>query len=104
MEVTNESKQRWQAYFEKHITQQSLNNEYFTDFDQVLAEFDDVIEKAMFFSIDSEFTGMYTDKTSPYESPSELYKKITAATDEYIIVQLGITAFQQSECLWIELN
>lgn len=66
-----------------------------TDFRTILNEFDDVIDKASFFSIDAEFTGLNNERTCPFNTPSELYKKICSGTDEYIIVQLGITAFRQ---------
>lgn len=58
-------------------------------------EFDDVIEKANFFSIDAEFTGLSNERTCPFSTPSEFYKKICSGTNDYIIVQLGITAFRQ---------
>lgn len=66
------------------------------DFKDVLEEFDEVIKNASFFSIDSEFTGMNNERSCPYSTPAELYKQICAVTDEYIIVQLGITAFRVS--------
>lgn len=68
----------------------------YLDFKKVLVEFDDVIESASFFAIDSEFTGLNTERTSPFNSPSEFYKKICAGTEDYIIIQLGITAFRLS--------
>lgn len=60
----------------------------------MLDEFDKVIDEATFFSIDSEFTGLYAERTTPFMTPNEFYKKLHAGTDEYIIVQLGITAFR----------
>lgn len=65
------------------------------DFREILNEFDDVIEKASFFSIDAEFTGLNNERTCPFNTPSELYKKICNGTNDYIIIQLGITAFRQ---------
>lgn len=64
-----------------------------TDFREVLDEFDSVIESAAFFSIDCEFTGLFTERTPPFTTPNEFYKKLYAGTDEYVIVQMGITAF-----------
>ncbi|XP_031620480.1 poly(A)-specific ribonuclease PARN-like isoform X2 [Contarinia nasturtii] len=64
---------------------------------EILDEFDDVIEKTAFFSIDSEFTGLLNERTVPFATPSEFYKKLHTGTDDYIIVQLGITAFYVSD-------
>lgn len=63
----------------------------------MLNEFDDVIKNASFFSIDSEFTGLNTDRNVPYETPSDFYKRLCASSNEYIIIQLGITAFRICE-------
>lgn len=62
----------------------------------MLNEFDEVIKTAAFFSIDSEFTGLNTDRNVPYESPSSFYKRLCTSSNEYIIIQLGITAFRLS--------
>ncbi|XP_055310617.1 poly(A)-specific ribonuclease PARN-like isoform X2 [Sitodiplosis mosellana] len=67
------------------------------NFKEILDEFNEVIEKAAFFSIDSEFTGLYNERTLPFATPSEFYKKLHGGTDDYIIIQLGITAFYISE-------
>lgn len=67
------------------------------DFKEILEEFDEVIEKAAFFSIDSEFTGLFSERTLPFQTPSEFYKKLHGGTDDFIIIQLGITAFYLSE-------
>lgn len=72
-------------------------NLFFTDFKEILHEFDEVIEKAAFFSIDSEFTGLLSERTIPFGSPSEFYKKLHAGTNGFIIVQIGITAFYVSD-------
>lgn len=69
----------------------------FADFKEILNEFDEVIEKAAFFSIDSEFTGLFSERTLPFATPSEFYKKLHGGTDDFIIVQLGITAFYISD-------
>lgn len=66
----------------------------YSDFKEILEDFDKVIESATFFSIDSEFTGLFSERTVPFCSPSEFYQKLHPGTAEYIIVQLGITAFQ----------
>lgn len=66
---------------------------FLTDFEEILNEFDEVIETAAFFSIDSEFTGLFSERTMPFSTPSEFYKKLHGGTDDFIIVQLGITAF-----------
>lgn len=66
----------------------------YLDFKEILEDFDRLYESATFFSIDSEFTGLFSERTVPFCSPSEFYKKLYQGTDEYIIVQLGITAFQ----------
>lgn len=60
----------------------------------MLDEFDEVIDEATFFSIDSEFTGLFSERTPPFMTPNEFYKKLHAGTDDYIIVQLGLTAFR----------
>lgn len=70
---------------------------FLVDFEEILNEFDSVIEKAAFFSIDSEFTGLFSERTMPFSTPSEFYKKLHGGTDDFIIVQLGITAFCLSE-------
>lgn len=67
------------------------------DFEEILNEFDNVIETAAFFSIDSEFTGLFSERTMPFSTPSEFYRKLHGGTDDFIIVQLGITAFSLSE-------
>lgn len=68
----------------------------FTDFKENLDEFNEIIESASFFSVDSEFTGLFNERTPPFVSPSEFYQKLHQGTDDFIIVQLGITAFRLS--------
>lgn len=75
----------------------------YLDFKEILEDFDKVIESATFFSIDSEFTGLFSERTVPFCSPSEFYKKLHQGTDEYIIVQLGITAFQIDNGMAMEI-
>lgn len=60
----------------------------------MLEEFDEVIKEATFFSIDSEFTGLFSERTPPFITPNDFYQKLQSGTDDYSIVQLGITAFR----------
>lgn len=60
----------------------------FIDFKEVYDEFEEVIQSAAFFSIDSEFTGLFSERTLPFSTPSEFYKKLHAGTDDFIIIQV----------------
>lgn len=75
-------------------TRNSQTCKSFADFKEILAEFDEVIAAANFFSIDSEFTGMLSERIQPYTTLPEYYQKVRTTTEEYVIVQFGITAFR----------
>lgn len=54
----------------------------------------DAIERAQFFAIDTEFTGLTcNDGSTPYDTPADYFAKMQTNTDGYIIVQFGLTAF-----------
>lgn len=64
------------------------------DFKEKLPEFREIIDKASFFAIDGEFTGIsHENSISQYDSPAEYYQKIVSNTSGYILIQFGITAF-----------
>lgn len=66
-----------------------------SDFRDKFPEFQQVVDDASFFAIDTEFTGLaYDNSITPYDSPAEFYKKTKEASSGYIVVQFGITAFR----------
>lgn len=68
------------------------------DFQEKLPELEQAVKDASFFSIDAEFTGLWSENNiTQFDTPAEYYKKTAEYTKGYIIIQFGITAFRASQ-------
>ncbi|KXJ67919.1 hypothetical protein RP20_CCG007690 [Aedes albopictus] len=53
------------------------------------------IREASFFAIDTEFTGLTSDRNvMPFDTPEEVYLKTIENSAHFVIIQLGLCAFQ----------
>lgn len=53
------------------------------------------MDKAAFFAIDAEFTGICHEKNiTNFDTLPEFYKKTVATIDGFITIQIGLTAFR----------
>ena len=58
----------------------------------------DSIEKADFFSIDAEFTGLINGKdVSVFDSPEDYYIRSMNGSCEFLLIQFGLSAFYWDE-------
>ncbi|XP_068085004.1 pre-piRNA 3'-exonuclease trimmer [Anabrus simplex] len=68
-------------------------------FDEKYPEVEGVLQKAAFIAIDNEFTGLVSNserKLSLFDAGSERYSLAKANIEEFIAIQVGITAFNYS--------
>lgn len=60
----------------------------------MLPDLEKTVADADFFSIDTEFTGLLRyNSINQYSSPSEYYNSVNEQTNEFIVIQFGLTAF-----------
>ncbi|XP_058464193.1 poly(A)-specific ribonuclease PARN-like isoform X2 [Malaya genurostris] len=53
------------------------------------------IQEAHFFAIDTEFTGLTSERNIfPFDTPEEVYLKTIENSSDFVIIQLGLCAFQ----------
>ncbi|XP_065086285.1 poly(A)-specific ribonuclease PARN-like [Ochlerotatus camptorhynchus] len=65
------------------------------NFIQQLPSIRQAIREANFFAIDGEFTGLTSDRNVlPFDTPEEVYLKTIENSANFIIIQLGLCAFQ----------
>lgn len=58
----------------------------------------DSIEKADFFSIDAEFTGLINGRdVSVFDSPEDYYIRIMNGSCDFLLIQFGLSAFYWDE-------
>lgn len=69
----------------------------FLDFRQFLPEIRESIANAAFFVIDGEFTGVSADNINPYDTPEDYYLKVNRTTQDFLLIQLGLTIFRVDE-------
>ncbi|KAG5676598.1 hypothetical protein PVAND_006421 [Polypedilum vanderplanki] len=66
------------------------------NFKDCLVEITKDIEEAHFISIDTEFTGLTSERNIlPFDTSEEYYEKLFRSTKGFIIVQLGISLFKK---------
>lgn len=64
------------------------------NFQDVLAELENVIENATFLSIDGEFTGLNSGPDAgPFDTPAQYYGKLRAGSMDFLLVQFGLSVF-----------
>ncbi|XP_058798112.1 poly(A)-specific ribonuclease PARN-like isoform X2 [Phymastichus coffea] len=65
-----------------------------TNFQNVLAELDDVLQKATFLAIDGEFTGLNSGPdANAYDTPAQYYTKLRSGSMDFLLVQFGLATF-----------
>lgn len=65
------------------------------NFIEQLPSIQKAIQEANFFAIDGEFTGLTSDKNVlPFDTPEEVYLKTIVNSANFVIIQLGLCAFQ----------
>ena len=64
----------------------------FSDFQEVLPEIEEAINKCNFLAIDCEFTGISTENNvCAFDRPEDAYKKVLHNSSGYITIQVGLT-------------
>lgn len=64
------------------------------DFQDVLAELDDILKKATFLAIDGEFTGLNSGPdANAYDTPAQYYAKLRSGSMDFLLVQFGLAVF-----------
>ncbi|XP_063979026.1 poly(A)-specific ribonuclease PARN-like isoform X2 [Diachasmimorpha longicaudata] len=64
------------------------------NFQDVLQELDDVLPKATFLGIDSEFTGLNSGpEGKPFDTPAQYYVKLRSGCMDFLLVQFGLSVF-----------
>ncbi|CAL7936045.1 unnamed protein product [Xylocopa violacea] len=64
------------------------------NFQEVVAELDDVLKNATFLAIDGEFTGLNIGPDAgAYDKPSQYYSKLKARSMDFLLVQFGLSVF-----------
>lgn len=66
----------------------------FTDFQEVLAELDDILKNASFLGIDGEFTGLNSGPDAgAFDTPAQYYAKLRAGSMDFLLIQFGLSVF-----------
>ncbi|XP_039448389.1 poly(A)-specific ribonuclease PARN-like isoform X1 [Culex pipiens pallens] len=69
-----------------------ITSKNFTD---QLASIRQTIRDASFFAMDTEFTGLTSDRNVfPFDTPEEVYQKTVENSINFIVIQLGLAAFR----------
>lgn len=90
MEITTKSKSAV-----KQLTFILINIKLSTDFIEQLPAIRQTIREASFFAIDTEFTGLTSDRNvMPFDTPEEVYLKTIENSAHFVIIQFGLCAFQ----------
>lgn len=67
---------------------------FFLDFQEVLAELDEVLKDASFLGIDGEFTGLNSGPDAkPFDTPAQYYQKLKVGSMDFLLVQFGLSVF-----------
>ncbi|XP_022243019.1 pre-piRNA 3'-exonuclease trimmer-like [Limulus polyphemus] len=69
-------------------------------FDAIFPKIESSINQAAFIAIDTEFTGLNTGpSTKPclFDTPAERYKKLQLSVQQYVICQIGLSAFVKDQ-------
>ncbi|KAG7212022.1 hypothetical protein KM043_011217 [Ampulex compressa] len=69
-----------------------------TNFQEVLAELDDILDNATFLSIDGEFTGLNSGPdASAFDTPAQYYAKLRSGSMDFLLVQFGLSVFTYND-------
>ncbi|XP_066593445.1 poly(A)-specific ribonuclease PARN-like isoform X2 [Prorops nasuta] len=64
------------------------------NFQEVLKELDNVLEKAAFLGIDGEFTGLNSGpEARAFDTPVQYYDKLRSGSMDFLLVQFGLSVF-----------
>ncbi|XP_076764072.1 poly(A)-specific ribonuclease PARN [Xylocopa sonorina] len=64
------------------------------NFQEVLAELDDVLKNATFLAIDGEFTGLNIGPDiGIYDTPPQMYSKLREKSMDFLLIQFGLSVF-----------
>lgn len=70
----------------------------FADFKETLPLIKESIDKADFFAIDTEFTGLLNGRdVSIFDSPEDYYLRVMNGSSEFLLIQFGISCFYWDE-------
>ncbi|XP_029035614.1 poly(A)-specific ribonuclease PARN-like isoform X6 [Osmia bicornis bicornis] len=65
-----------------------------SNFQEVLAELDDILKNASFLGIDGEFTGLNSGPDAgAFDTPAQYYAKLRAGSMDFLLIQFGLSVF-----------
>lgn len=96
MEVVRKSELKLRLFTSVFLVLQTVIDflYYFPDFKEAMPLIEESINKADFFSIDTEFTGLINGRdVSMFDTPGDYYTRLLSGSAEFMLIQFGLCAF-----------